>query len=164
MPETVSQPILDEALVPELSSESFTLLGKTVQLKPLKVRYQLEFTKLLAPLAADAAYDLQSSGWAEALAGSLKHAEIVPKLTRVLALNDGHDLTEEQILDSDVQLADMLGWLGKFALKNQEIGQPIADFFTDAWPAIKRELSAKVKSLVADARQTLEKVSSSTTA
>lgn len=158
--ENIEQAVLDEALVPDLSGDTFEICGKTITVKPLKVRFQIEFNKVLAPFAADVAFELQEVGWLSALTASLKHTEVVPKLIHILCKNDGVELSEDQILDSDKQIPEMLVDLGKFASKNEAIGKPISDFFTHVLPLGKRELEKALK----QAAEQIKKVNSTITA
>jgi hypothetical protein len=136
----MDQAILDEALMPELSLESFGLLGQTVAIKPLKVKYQIEFSRVLHPLVSDAAFDLDAGNWVSALSDTLRHAEVLPRLVRILANNDGHTFSDDDVLESDMQLDEMVCVLLAFAAKNKAIGEPVIRFFLNAWKAAKSDL------------------------
>ena len=153
----IPQSILDEALLPDLSSDEFTLLGHTVKIKPLKVRHQIEFGAALEAFASDAAYEIQNGGYLQAVTTALGHVSVLPKLIAIMAKNDGKPITEEMILDSDMDVALLADPLIRFAYKNERLGKPVIDFFTAVLPVGKLEiqkLAAAAKAAVS--RSTLD--------
>lgn len=143
----IQQSVLDEALMPELSEDFFEICGQKIQIKPLKVRHQIAFTKTIAPATGDLGYETQQLGWMTAVGGAIKHADLLPKLVFILVQNDDKDLTEDQILDSTMSLGEMAKIIMRFVEKNEEIGKPIADFFTLAWPGLKGDLVRVIEKL-----------------
>ena len=128
--------IVNEALVPDLSDEKFTLLGKEITIKPLKLRYQIEFAQVLEPYGVDAAYEAQTTGGLlTALATALKHTGVIPRLIVIMAKNDGVALTEDELLDSDVQMDALIPHVVALAAKIERIGKPVMDFFQELLPS-----------------------------
>lgn len=139
MSEKLDELIADEALCPELSDESFQINGKIVKITPLKIRYQKQFKKALTPLAASVITDLAEQDWTAALVNSMEYAEIMPELVKVLCHNGGYLITDEELDECTMQPEEQLAVIMKFAAKNEAIGKPVTDFFTNVYPlALKR--------------------------
>lgn len=149
----IKQEVLNEALLPDLSQDTFEICGKTVKIKPLSVRLQIEFTHTIAPFTSEMAFDAETLGWLSAVANSLKHAEVIPKLIHILCKNDSQSITLDEIMDSDKQLDDMLVDLAKYAAKNQTIGKPITDFFTLVLPLAKQQVKGGVERMIAKLKE-----------
>lgn len=133
--QTPDPAVLNEALIPDLSTDKFTVLGKEITIKPLKMRYQIEFAQVLEPYGTDAAYEAQTTGHIlTALSVALKHTAIIPKLIALMAKNDGVELTEDELLDSDLQMDELIPHIVALAAKNEKIGRPVLDFFQELLP------------------------------
>lgn len=142
----LSKEIADEALCPDASQDTFQIAGKTVKIKPLTVFHQIEFTKILNSVLKDVAYYLDEESWANVAAEVTAHPEILPKLIYIICQNDSTGITEEDILNqAEVDLMDMLQLIVRLAEKNQKIGKPVLDFFSKAWPLIKKNLAGKAE-------------------
>jgi len=142
--------IASEAMAPWLSRESFKICGKTVQVKPLSVRYQMLFMQTIRPLLTGAAERVDETMLWTAGAEALTHSEILPELILLVCLNDKQAITLDDILDqSEVGLGEMGKILLALAAKNEEVGRPVLDFFWTVWPLFSGAL-AKIKNRVPD--------------
>lgn len=172
MPETTLAPdIAEEAFHPDLSTDTFTLCGKTVRIKPLTVLHQVQFVKLLNNVLKESAYQIDEQQWASVAAEVTAHPEILPKLVHLICLNDDAGLTEDQILNqAEVGLMDMGELVLKLCLKNEKIGKPVLDFFSKAWPLMKQAMAIRselglvtLQQEITDTTTTLSKLSASVT-
>lgn len=147
-PTKLPQAVLDEALIPDLSMDEFQLLGETVKIKVLTVRYQIEFSKTLEPLLTDSAGDLDAGYRLTALTKTMKHAEVFAQLVLIICKNDGKPFTLEQILNqAEVDLAEMGKIVTALAMKNEAIAEPMKRFFMAVLPGGKRILGEVMDNL-----------------
>lgn len=141
-PEKLDPMVVNEGLAPELSDEYFLFEGQKIQIKPLKIKYQMQLAKLVQPVAYGIGLDIgDQRQWFEIIANALHHYDVLPKLVQILVLNDDKECSDDQIENSTMQPEDMIAVAMKFVRKNQTIGKPIADFFTETWPRIERQLT-----------------------
>lgn len=145
--EILSESALLEALDPESSEDTFKVSGRTVKIKPLKVKYQVQFSRVLEPALGSMAYDFSSCDIVEAILRLSGHYDLIPMLVYVLIKNDlGEEaLKLEEFEESDMQPDEMIGVLKRFALKNELIAKPVMDFFSETWPALKAEMQRRVQ-------------------
>lgn len=188
-PAELPDEVVNEGLCPELSTDFFEFNGRRVQVKSLKVKYQMQMAKLLQPVGATIAHELKlAAEGAERVhmdeAGNIfrvneevtstalildilsslpDHYEVLPKIVYILCLNDGHNVTLEDIEDSDLQPDAMVSIVLMFVRKNQTIGKPVADFFTEIWPRLSKELENRLKNLVLDAKEAVSQIEKNTT-
>ena len=172
--EESKQSLINEALEPGLSKETFDFCGKTVKIKPLKVRYQIQFAETLKEVAKDIAGQtkevMTSSGdvishtrLSEILtlaSASLENVKALYQLVAILAENDGCVIDEATWMESDLQPQEAVDILLRFSAKNSEICKPIVDFFHEALPALREGVAA----IAAQAKEHLKKLNSKSTA
>lgn len=127
--------VLNEALMPNLSLDDFTIMGETIKIMPLKLRYQIQFAQIVAPYSREAAQELQYGLWLPACAIALDHIEILPKLIALMAKNDGVELDYEKLLDSNEDILSFASPVLAFAAKSERIGKPVMDFFMKILPS-----------------------------
>lgn len=132
----------NEALVPDLSNDAFELLGHIIQIKPLKLQFQIEFAKIVEEYATSAAYEAQQGSYLSALTVAFRHVDIVPRLIHVIVKNHGAPIEYEALMQSDVDIQVLIGHLIAFARKNEKVGRPVLDFFERIMPTGKDELEA----------------------
>lgn len=185
MPETPSPELLDEAMHPELTDDSFVLNGKTVRIMPLKIKYQKQFAKAFTPIMdsivvalasndqiiftdgegntryrAKTFADFSPSDFVGIASAFLSNVDIVPRLIQILAHNDGYLITDEELDESTISVEAMQSILLKAWRKGGKIQQEIADFFEYA---LKRG-SAEINGILANLNGPIGAASSTTTA
>lgn len=158
----ISQETLDEAAIPELSEDFFTLEGRRVQIKPLKIKYQKQFAKAFTPILENVAIELGQNAqmmqtddagktsWvnkgfadlsvADALLigkALLDSVDTLPRLMQILAHNDGFLITDDDLDESTMQAAEMQAVVIQFLRKSGDVQAKIADFFDTALPRVK---------------------------
>ena len=153
----ISQEILDEAMVPSLSEDFFTFEGKKVQIKPLQIKHQIKFAKIMSPFVDSLALDMSASSLAMGsvsmadglifASSALKHAEVLPKLIQVLCQNDGFDLSDEALMNSTMQPEEMQDILARYFAKKGEIEGQVANFFMNVLPKGKQLVAGALKEI-----------------
>lgn len=182
---TPAPEVLEEALHPELTDDSFVLNGRTVRIMPLKIKYQKQFAKAFTPIAdavavalaandqiiftdaqgntryrAKTFQDFSPSDFVGIVSAFLSSVDVVPRLIQILAHNDGYAITDEELDDSTVPIEEMQAILLKAWRKGGKIQQEIADFFESA----ARKGSAEVLKLLSEAKSKIREGDSTTTA
>lgn len=160
MDENISSAVLNEALNPTVTDDAFIVLGKTVRIMPLKVKYQSAMAKVLEPLFGDMAFDISIGHQVlEVLTKVGAHYDVLPALVRILAENDGITISEEEMGESTLQPSDFAAILLAFAKKNKEVGEPVVNFFERVWPVLRERLVQTLQ----ETEKTLAETSSPTT-
>lgn len=153
---TLSPMVRDEAMCPDLSKSQFTFtyedasglpVSLPVKIKPLYVVNQKKFARCIAAFIDNVAYDLENQQWVNAVADSIRSAEVVPELIMILVENDRHEVTDQMRNYCTMQPSDMIKALRSFAEKNTEVGGSILSFFDSVWPRIKLNASIAVEKL-----------------
>lgn len=131
MPENKKE-ILTEALFPQLSNDTFTLCGKEIKLMPLKIKNQIEFGKLLAPLAGDIGSAVQFRDGGRITEHLLENMETIEKLALLISEDSDSGLTKEDLQESRHGVEELVELIVASARKNERIGKPVIDFFMKA--------------------------------
>lgn len=157
MSESPSPEVLEEAALPELSDDSFTLNGQIVKIMPLKIKYQKQFAKAFAPIVESMAvvmasdqviYYTDEEGKAQSRPKSfsdfgvsdffnlgyaiINNVEVVPRLIQILCHNGGYAIINEDLDESTIQPEEQYRILFQYMRKSGKIQQEIADFFESA--------------------------------
>lgn len=143
--QTPDESILNEALAPDLSDETFTLCGQTYQIKPLTLLNEMRLYKRLKDLGKDLAQAL--AGGDMAILDKLEeHHEIIFEVVIAMCENDDKPLTKEQLLNQrEVGLKALLTLVVRYCQKMETL-RPAIDFFTkELWPRAKEVLKLKAK-------------------
>lgn len=166
MTETVPQTVLDEALMPDLSKNSFVFHYDnedganekiTVKLKPLYVMNQKRFARTIASFVDNVAYDLENNNWVSALADATRASEALPELIMILVENGlGAELSDRQRNYCTMQPLEMITVMRAFAEKNAEVCKPILGFFDAVWPRIKANATVATEKLKEKILATIE--------
>lgn len=180
---TLPEAVLDEAMLPEMSEDSFLLNGVTVKITPLKIKYQKEFSKVFSPVLQGVAIDLANNqyrmttdslgrtqyelkgiqdfgftDWLTAAGGLMEQVDVLPRIVQILCHNAGYMITDDELDESTMQPEEMQAVVLQFCKKRGEIEQKIADFFTVVWPTVKKEILQHLDVLKAEALKATEPV------
>jgi hypothetical protein len=138
----VSQEVLDEALLPERSTEFFefaVLRGNKrqvkVQVKPLMYRYTNDMAKILSPIMDELAFEATTGSQIQASAKLLKYGDELAQMIVLLCKNDEQEVSLDDVLDSDLDPVKMGKVLAQYAQKIEGVEKLVQDFFM---PALQR--------------------------
>lgn len=169
---TPAPEVLEEAMHPELTDDSFILNGRTVRIMPLKIKYQKQFAKAFTPIVESVATALASndqiiftdaegntryrpksfqdftpSDFVSIISAFLSNVDTAPRLIQILAHNDGYAITDEEMDESTIPVEELQAILMKAWRKGGKMQQEIADFFDFALKKGSAELGGLLTSL-----------------
>ena len=153
------QSVENEALVPDVSRDFFTISGDTwshqVQIKPLKLRYQIQVLQALQPVMEsvgikgvmiDGFDKIERDMIFSAMADIVERLDVIPSVLLPMLANSGiSDITEEMIQDSYFGLDEVVDLLIRYAKKSRSIERVVQDFFMPTFSRYKNLLTSATK-------------------